>query len=93
MDSWDDDSEERTFIRRFGVALCFVVGLAALAGFAFFGMQILGNNGGTAKVQQLTMLRLLPPPPPAPTPPPTPTQIQPQPTVQPMIEQKQMMVP
>src|SRR5208283_160972 len=89
MDSWDDDSESRTFIRRFYVALCFVVGLAALAGIAFLGVQILGNHSGPAKVQQIKMVRLLPPLPPAPTPLLTPTQIQPQP----MIEQKQMMVP
>src|SRR5271165_5959671 len=92
IDSWDDDSERPTFIRRFQVALCFVVGLAALAGIAFLGVQILGNHSGPAKVQQLRMVRLRPPLPPAPTPPPTPAQIQPQPTVQPMIEQKQMMV-
>ena len=93
MDSWDDDREGRTFIRRFGVAICFVAGFAALTGIGFLGVQILGNHGGPVKVQQLTMVRLPPPLPPAPTPPPTPTQIQPQPTVQPMIEQKQMMVP
>ncbi len=92
MDSWDDDSERRTFIRWVYVALRFVVGLAALAGIAFLGVQILGNHSGPAKVQQLRMVRLRPPLPPAPTPPPTPAQIQPQPTVQPTIEQKQMMV-
>ena len=40
MDSWDDDSERRTFIRWVYVALRFVVGLAALAGIAFLGVQI-----------------------------------------------------
>ena len=92
-DPWDDDGEKRSFISRFGFALCFVVGLAALAGIAFLGFQMLGNHTGPAKVQQVKMVRLLPPPPPALTPPPTPTEIQPQPAVQPMIEQKQMMVP
>ena len=92
-DSWDDDSEKRTFICRFGFALSFVLGLAALAGIALLGVQVLGNRSGPAKVQQFKMVRLLPPPPPVPTPPPTPTEIQPQPTAQPMIEQKQMMVP
>src|SRR5271157_2475239 len=76
MDSWDDDSERRTFIRRFYVALCFVVGLTVFAGIAFLGVQILGNHSESAKVQQLRMVRLRPPLPPAPTPQPTPTQIQ-----------------
>ena len=91
-DSWDDDDEKRTFIPRFDVVLGLVMSLALLAAIAFVGTQILGNHRAPVKVQQFSMVRLQPPPPRAPTPPPTPTQIQAQPTVQPVIEQKQMMV-
>jgi periplasmic protein TonB len=91
MDSWEDDSEKRTFIRRYGAAIGFMVGLAVLAALAFLGTQIFGSHSGPAKVEQITIVKLLPP---LPTPPPTPPpQIQPQPTVQQMIEQQQMMEP
>jgi protein TonB len=86
-----DDNEERTFVQRHRVAIGFLAVVAALAVAAAIGMKILGGHSAPAKVNQVAMVKLLPPPP---TPPPTPPpQVQPQPTVQQMIEQKQMMEP
>jgi hypothetical protein len=61
-DSWDDGSESDTFIRWFNVALCFMIGLAAVAGFAFLRIQILGDHR-PARVQEFRIMGLQPTPP------------------------------
>jgi protein TonB len=95
METWDDESEERGFIHRYRTAIGLVVGLAALACVATLAIQILRGHTAAKKVEQFSMVRLVPPPPPpSATPPPTPPpDSEPQPREQPMIEQKQMMVP
>ena len=91
METWNDEDDEPSFINRYKTAIGVVVGLAALAAVAGFAFHILGSHSAPAKVEHISMVRLLPPPPPA-TPPPPP-KVEPQPTVQPMVEQKQMMEP
>jgi hypothetical protein len=92
METWDDESNEQSFIHRHRTAIGFVVALAALACLAVLAAKILGGHSTPAKVESLSMVRLLPPPPP--TPPPTPPpRVEPEPTVQPMVDQKQMMEP
>jgi outer membrane biosynthesis protein TonB len=92
METWNDESEDRSLIHRYKTAIGVVVGLAALAAIAAFAVQIFGNHSAPAKVRQISMIRILPPPPPQ-TPPPAPPRVEPQPTVQPMVEQKQMIEP
>ena len=91
METWNDEDDEPSFINRYKTAIGVVVGLAALAAVAGFAFHILGSHSAPAKVEHISMVKLLPPPA---TPPPTPPpKIEPQPTVQPMVEQKQMMEP
>ena len=93
METWDEDDQERSIIHRFKTVIGVVVALAALAAIAGFAIRILGNHSAPTRVEQMSMVKLLPPPPP-PTPPPTPPpKVEPQPTVQPMVEQRQMMEP
>jgi periplasmic protein TonB len=95
MEKWDDETEEQSFIHRHRTAIGLVVGLGALACIAVLGLQIVRQHTASRRVEQISVVKLLPPPPPPPpTPPPTPPpQLEPQPTVQPMVEQKQIIVP
>ena len=92
METWDDESEERSLIHRHRTAIGLVVGLAALTCVATLAIQIMRGHTAAKKAEQFSMVRLMPPPPSA-TPPPTPPPDAPQPKEQPMIDQKQMMVP
>jgi len=80
-------------MHRHRTAIGLVVGLGALACIAIFAVQILRQHTVSRPVEQISIVKLLPPPPP-PTPPPTPPpEVEQQPKVQPMVEQKQIMVP
>ena len=88
-----NEDEEISFLQRFRFAIGLLVGLALLAAIGFLAVKLLGGRSTSPKVEQVTMIKLLPPPPPPPPPPTPPPKVQPQPTVQPMIEQKQMIEP